>query len=72
LQELVVSMAKITRGPYTQRAIGFGESVAGFDAFSVPFVKWGMKDPSNFLLHVKDTVDIDIHTAGEIASGVRP
>ena len=34
--------------------------------FGVPYVKWGMKDPSTFLLKVKDAVDIDIQTAARI------
>jgi polyisoprenoid-binding protein YceI len=34
--------------------------------FTVPYVKWGMKDPSNFLLKVKDSVEIDIEAAARI------
>jgi len=32
--------------------------------FPVPFVKWGMKDPSTLFLKVKDTVDIQVQAAG--------
>jgi hypothetical protein len=28
--------------------------------FNVPYVEWGMKNPSNFVLKVKDTVEIEI------------
>ena len=35
-------------------------------AFGVPYVKWGMKDPSTFVLKVKDFVDIDIQTAARV------
>lgn len=28
--------------------------------FIIPYVKWGMKNPSNFLLHVDDKVEIDV------------
>jgi polyisoprenoid-binding protein YceI len=34
--------------------------------FSVPYVKWGLKNPSTFLLKVNDVVDIDIHTVGQL------
>lgn len=34
--------------------------------FSIPYVAWGMKDPSNFLLKVNKAVDIAIETAGPL------
>jgi polyisoprenoid-binding protein YceI len=37
--------------------------------FDVPYVAWGMKDPSNFLLKVNKSVSIEIHAAGRISPG---
>ncbi|HJT90092.1 MAG TPA: YceI family protein [Bryobacteraceae bacterium] len=37
--------------------------------FSVPYVEWGMKNPSNFLLHVSPAVDITVRT---VAHPVQP
>ena len=37
--------------------------------FSVPYVRWGMKNPSTLFLRVGDTVSIDVHAAGRIQPG---
>jgi len=34
---------------------------------TVPWKSWGLKDPSTFLLHVADTVTVDIQTKANIA-----
>jgi len=34
--------------------------------FVIPYVRWGMKNPSNFLLKVSDQVDVKVHAAGHI------
>lgn len=36
--------------------------------FPVPYVKWGLKDPSTFILHVADTTNLDIHASGKISA----
>ena len=35
--------------------------------FPVPYQKWGMKNPSTFILRVDDTVQITIHAVGRLA-----
>jgi len=37
--------------------------------FSIPYVQWGMKNPSTFILRVSQTVEIDIHATGPIPAG---
>src|SRR6266849_6153791 len=32
--------------------------------FDVPYTKWGIKDPSNFLLKVKPVVNVELELAG--------
>jgi polyisoprenoid-binding protein YceI len=34
--------------------------------FDIPYVSWGMKDPSNFLLKVNKTVQMSIETSGAL------
>lgn len=35
--------------------------------FSIPYVKWGMKNPSTLFLRVSESVDIDVNAAGTIS-----
>lgn len=37
--------------------------------FTIPYVQWGIKNPSTFILRVSDKVDIEIHAAGKLAPG---
>ena len=41
-----------------------GEQVTATTHFVIPYVKWGMKNPSNFLLRVSDKVQIEIRATG--------
>jgi hypothetical protein len=33
---------------------------------SIPYVKWGMRDPSSLILRVSKTVEVEINLAGTI------
>jgi hypothetical protein len=41
-----------------------GISYSATTHFVVPYVRLGLKDPSAFLLHVSDKVDIDVEPKG--------
>jgi polyisoprenoid-binding protein YceI len=36
--------------------------------FTIPYAKWGMKNPSTFFLHVSDSVEIEVMAAGSLAA----
>jgi polyisoprenoid-binding protein YceI len=43
-----------------------GNQVSGSVHFEIPYVEWGMKDPSTFLLRVDKKVKIELEAAGQI------
>lgn len=46
-----------------------GPEVLAKGTFEVPYVEWGMKNPSNFLIKVKDQVEISLTAVGHTISG---
>lgn len=51
-----------------------GNSVSADTSFVIPYIQWGMKNPSAMFLRVNDKVDIHIHAVGQIqpASAAKP
>ena len=45
------------------------EQWKGTAKFEVPFIKWGLKDPSNWLLKVKPIVQVEVEMAGTSKAG---
>ncbi len=43
-----------------------GENWKGTGKFDVPYIQWGLKNPSNFLLKVQPIVNIEIEMAGTL------
>jgi polyisoprenoid-binding protein YceI len=48
------------------RADANGSEVASSTAFTIPYVQWGIKNPSNFLLRVSDKVEMNIQAMGRL------
>jgi len=44
-----------------------GNQVAGTFLFEIPYVAWGMKDPSNFIFRVDKKVEIEVDANGTLA-----
>jgi YceI-like protein len=49
----------------TRATLGEGQW-KGTAAFEVPYIDWGLKNPSNFLLKVKPVVDVHLDLAGAV------
>jgi polyisoprenoid-binding protein YceI len=43
-----------------------GDHWTGTGKFQVPYITWGIKDPSNFLLKVKPVVDVELELSGAL------
>lgn len=43
-----------------------GHEITATTHFTVPYVAWGMKDPSTMMLHVKKQVEVDVVSRGTI------
>jgi len=49
-----------------------GDHWTGNVKFSVPFIDWGLKNPSNFLLKVDHSVGIQLEMQGSLQNGATP
>jgi len=47
-----------------------GDHLTGSSKFTIPWVAWGMKDPSFLIFRVNDTVDVTFTTAGQVTWAV--
>jgi polyisoprenoid-binding protein YceI len=45
-----------------------GEELSASTSFTIPYVQWAIKNPSNFLLKVSDKVDMNVQAAGRMKS----
>lgn len=43
-----------------------GNSLSVQTHFAIPYVAWGLKNPSTFLLHVSDKVEVDVTATGKV------
>jgi polyisoprenoid-binding protein YceI len=40
-------------------------------AFPVPYILWGLKSPNTFILHVDNSVNLEIHSEGQVVGPIR-
>jgi polyisoprenoid-binding protein YceI len=45
-----------------------GDRWSGTTRFQVPYVQWGIKDPSNFLLKVRPVVNVELDMTGSVSA----
>jgi polyisoprenoid-binding protein YceI len=50
------------------RVQAMGNELRATTEFAIPYVAWGLKNPSNFLLHVADKVELSIVATGKLAT----
>ena len=43
-----------------------GTSLTADTSFAIPYIQWGLKNPSAFFLRVSDKVQIEIHAVGQL------
>ncbi len=48
-----------------------GEEISASGRFVVPYVKWGMKNASTFILRVSDHADVDVRVSGKAPPGLQ-
>ena len=46
-----------------------GDHWTGTGRFEVPYVSWGIKDPSNFFLKVRHVVNVELEMSGAVKAG---
>jgi polyisoprenoid-binding protein YceI len=49
-----------------------GNNLSARTHMVIPYIAWGLKSPNTFLLHVGDTVDVDVSAAGRILEQETP
>jgi polyisoprenoid-binding protein YceI len=44
-----------------------GSQATATTHFAIPYQKWGLKNPSTFILRVKDTVEMEVHATARVS-----
>jgi polyisoprenoid-binding protein YceI len=49
-----------------------GNSISAQTHITIPYIAWGLKNPSTFLLHVSDKVEVDVTAVGRVVGQGAP